>query len=79
MHFLDQFLEKLFLSFLHPKKKVVAVYFYQCLDVNMLPCFSAVCGNSSPASPEAGAVLDVCSRKQICAATFLGEERRAVL
>lgn len=41
--------------------------------------FSAGCWYSSAAPPEAGVVLDVCSRKQTFTATILGEERRAVL
>lgn len=36
-------------------------------------------GHSSPAPPEAGIIMDVCSGKQMHAATLLGEERRALL
>lgn len=36
-------------------------------------------GYSSPAPPEAGIIMDVCSGKQMHTATLLGEERRALL
>lgn len=55
----------------------VAGYFIVCGETSLLS-FSGG-GHPSAAPPEAGAVLDACSRKQTYAAALLGEERRALL
>lgn len=54
----------------------VVGFFIVCGETSLL---SKGSGHSSAAPPEAGAVLDACSRKQTYAAALLGEERRALL
>lgn len=50
-----------------------------CLTCEMTSLLSTGCRDASPAPPEAGAVVDVCSWKQKLVAALLGEERRSLL